>query len=181
MPFPDYKFAASSNNPLINEELGYDKEVLNSEYYNLLSSLTDEQQSVFDEIMNSVTCNKGGSFFVYGYDGTGKTFLWKTLAASIRSKGEIVINVASSGIASLLLSGGRTAHSRFHIPINLNETSSCNIKPFTDESHLLTKTSLIIWDEAPMTHKHAFETLDRTLRDILGCRNQPFGGKVIVF
>ncbi|XP_076911901.1 uncharacterized protein LOC143570021 [Bidens hawaiensis] len=32
-----------------------------------------------------------------------------------------------------------------------------------------------------MTNKHAFEALDKTLRDILGCRNQPFGGKVIVF
>ncbi|XP_076893887.1 uncharacterized protein LOC143546016 [Bidens hawaiensis] len=180
MPFPDYEFVASSNNPLINEELSYDKEVQNTEYNILLSSLTDEQRIVFEEIMNVITLNKGGSFFVYGYGGTGKTFLWKNLVATIRSKGEIVINVASSGIASLLLSS-RTAHSRFHIPINLNETSSCNIKPFTDESHLLTKTSLIIWDEAPMTHKHAFESLDRTLRDILGCRNQPFGGKVIVF
>ncbi|GJV42164.1 ATP-dependent DNA helicase PIF1-like protein [Tanacetum coccineum] len=28
---------------------------------------------------------------------------------------------------------------------------------------LLRKTKLIIWDEAPMTHKHAFKALDRTL------------------
>ncbi|GKD56954.1 ALP1-like protein, partial [Tanacetum coccineum] len=44
----------------------------------------------------------GGVYFVYGYGGTGKTFLWKTLAAAIRRKGDIVLNVASSGIASLL-------------------------------------------------------------------------------
>ncbi|XP_076959494.1 uncharacterized protein LOC143635584 [Bidens hawaiensis] len=86
MPFPDYEFAASSNNPLINEELGYDIEVQKSEYDNLLSSLTEEQRIVLYEIMNAVKRNKGGSFFVYGYGGTGKTFLWKTLAASIRSK-----------------------------------------------------------------------------------------------
>lgn len=125
-------------------------------------------------------------FFIYGYGGTGKTFLWKTLSAAIRSKGHIVLNVASSGIASLLLTGGRTAHSRFSIPINLNEDSLCHIKPNSDVACLLKKTSLIIWDEAPMAHKHAFEALDRSLKDILSSDNYnnsqiPFGGKVIVF
>ncbi|XP_076912260.1 uncharacterized protein LOC143570510 [Bidens hawaiensis] len=107
----------------------------------------------------AVEQNKGGVFFVYGYDGTGKTCLWKTLSTAIRSKGEIVLTVASSGIASLLLSGGRTAHSTFHIPINLNEDSTCYIDPGTDEAQLLEKTKLIIWDEAPMAHKHGFQAL----------------------
>ena len=71
-------------------------------------------------------------FFVYGYGGTGKTFIWKTLFSALRSKGNIVLNVASSGIASLLLSGGRTAHSRFIIPINVNEDSVCSIQPNGD-------------------------------------------------
>ncbi|XP_076951289.1 uncharacterized protein LOC143624565 [Bidens hawaiensis] len=73
----------------------------------------------------AVQQNKGGVFFVYGYGGTGKTYLWKTLSTAIRSKGEIILTVASSGIASLLLTGRRTTHSRFHIPINLNEDSTC--------------------------------------------------------
>ncbi|XP_076892901.1 uncharacterized protein LOC143544768 [Bidens hawaiensis] len=105
--------------------------------------------------------NKGGVFFVYGYGGTSKTYLWKTLSTAIRSKGEIVLTVASSGIASLLLTGGRTAHSRFHIPINLNEDSTCYMDPGTDEAQLLEKTKLIILDEAPMHHKHGFQALDR--------------------
>ncbi|KAF1891398.1 hypothetical protein Lal_00017031 [Lupinus albus] len=33
---------------------------------------------------------------------------------------------------------------------------------------LLKQTKLIIWDEAPMTHKFCFETLDKSLRDIMG-------------
>ncbi|XP_022041030.1 uncharacterized protein LOC110943601 [Helianthus annuus] len=123
---------------------------------------------------------------VYGYGGTGKTFLWKTLSAAIRSKGEIVLNVAFSGIASLLLDGGRTAHSRFHIPLNLNEDSVCHIKPDDDVAKLLQQTKLIIWDEAPMVHKHAFEALDRTMHDIFNISNSSrfdvlFGGKIIVF
>nr|GEW37114.1 ATP-dependent DNA helicase PIF7-like [Tanacetum cinerariifolium] len=44
---------------------------------------------------------------------------------------------------------------------------------------------LIIWDEAPMTQRYAFEALDITLRDILGFkntkkRNQIFGGMTVV-
>nr|GEV51191.1 ATP-dependent DNA helicase PIF1-like [Tanacetum cinerariifolium] len=117
--------------------------------------------------MNSVETGQRGVYFLYGYRGTGKTFLWKTLAADIRIKGDIVLNVASSGIASLLLSGGQTAHSRFHIPINIDETSTCSICSQSDLEALLKKCKLIIWDEAPMTNKLCFEALDRTLRDVL--------------
>jgi hypothetical protein len=46
------------------------------------------------------------------------------MAAAIRSRGEIVLTVASSGIAALLIPGGRTAHSRFGIPIMIDECST---------------------------------------------------------
>ena len=38
---------------------------------------------------------------------------------------------------------------------------------------------MIIWDEAPMMHRHAFEVLDRMLQDIM-CNDQLFGGKVLL-
>jgi hypothetical protein len=52
-------------------------------------------------------------------------------------------------------------------------------------SDLIESSSLIIWDEALMTHRRCFEALDRSLRDILSSRdpslaNEPFGGKVVV-
>ena len=51
---------------------------------------------------------------------------------------------------------------------------------------LLQVTRLIIWDEAPMTHRYAFEAVDRTLRDLMKAvdpllEEKPFGGKVVVF
>ncbi|XP_022018850.1 uncharacterized protein LOC110918879 [Helianthus annuus] len=185
MPYPDTASMSDSDNRLINEERIYDQTNLQAEFNNQLNLLTEEQRSVFQQIINAVEGNKGGVFFVYGYGGTGKTFLWKTLSAAIRSKGQIVLNVASSGIASLLLSGGRTAHSRFRIPLNLTEDSVCHIKPNGDVARLLHETNLIIWDEAPMVHKHAFEALDRTMNDIFNIEtsnrsNIRFGGKVIV-
>ncbi|XP_057248262.1 uncharacterized protein LOC125493694 [Beta vulgaris subsp. vulgaris] len=105
----------------------------------------------------------------------------------IIKKGEIVLPVASSGIASLLLPRGRTAHSRFGIPLNVNENSTCaGIRPGSELADLLIKTKLIIWDEAPMMHKYCFEALDRSLRDIMRSvdrdnLHRPFGGKVVVF
>ncbi|XP_022023539.2 uncharacterized protein LOC110923789 [Helianthus annuus] len=105
---------------------------------------------------DTVNSNAGGVFFVYGYGGTGKTFMWKTLSASIRCKGDIVLNVASS------------------------ESSMCFIKPDDDVADLLRKMKLIIWDEAPMNHKHASEVLDRTMKDIFKCE-MTFGRKVMVF
>ncbi|XP_052626960.1 uncharacterized protein LOC128133528 [Lactuca sativa] len=186
MPYPDVESVSSSNNRLITEELDYDVPVIKNDYDRMFLALTDEQRNIFLNIMSVIQENKGGVFFVYGYGGTGKTFLWKTISAAIRSEGNIVLNVASSGIASLLLPGGRTTHSQFIIPFELTEDSFCNINPDGELASLIRKTSLIIWDEAPMVHKHAFEALDRTFKDLLRCVNStisniPFGGKVIVF
>lgn len=56
-----------------------------------------------------------------------KLLFGEHFSVALRSKGEIDLNVASSGITYLLLPG-RTAHSHFKIPINVNEDSTCNIK-----------------------------------------------------
>ncbi|XP_061364994.1 uncharacterized protein LOC133308389 [Gastrolobium bilobum] len=173
------------HNRLVLDELLYDRLFLVEEHKRLMSSLTDEQKVVYDKIISAVSVGTGGFFFLYGFGGTGKTFIWNTLSASIRSKGEIVLNVASSGIASLLLPGGRTTHSRFRIPIQITEDSTCNIRQDSNIAELLAKTKLIIWDEAPMVHRFCFEALDKTLRDVLrfsdsSCVDKPFGGKVVV-
>lgn len=81
--------------------------------------------------------------------------------------------------------GGRTAHSRFKIPLNPRDDSVCDIKANTILSRLLIDTELIIWDEAPMTHKYTFESLDRSLRDIMfssdpNSNMKPFGGKTVL-
>ncbi|XP_057247045.1 uncharacterized protein LOC130589639 [Beta vulgaris subsp. vulgaris] len=141
---------------------------------------------IYREVLDAVSSEEGGVFFVYGYGGTGKTYVWKTLCAAIRKKGEIILPVASSGIVSLLLPRGRTTHSRFGIPLNVNENSTfVGIRPGSELAALLIKTKLIIWDEAPMMHKYCFEALDRSLRDIMRSvdrdnLHRPFGGKVIV-
>ncbi|XP_050919633.1 uncharacterized protein LOC127137192 [Lathyrus oleraceus] len=111
--------------------------------------------------------------------GTGKTFLYRTLMESLRSRGEIVLATASSGIAATLLPGGRTAHSRFKIPIDIQPSSICGIEKQKDLANLIRFAAAIIWDEAPMTNKNCLEALDRSLQDICS-NNAPFGGKVLI-
>ncbi|XP_025635794.1 uncharacterized protein [Arachis hypogaea] len=89
------------------------------------------------------------------------------------------IDRRESGIAATLLPGGRTAHSRFKIPINAEPSSICNISKQSDLAKLIRQTTAIFWDEAPMANKELVQSLDHTLRDILA-NGMPFGGKVMV-
>lgn len=81
----------------------------------------------------------------------------------------------ASGIAALLLPGGITSHSRFKIPLNVNEDSVCDIKRNTQLYELIKRTALVIWYEVPMQHKHCFTAVHRTLTDLLDNENL-FGG-----
>ena len=104
--------------------------------------------------------------------------LFKIISAKIRSEGGIVLNVASTGLAAQNLVGGRTAHSRFKIPIPIMENSTCNIKAQSDLAKLIKQASLIIWDEVFSCHRYNIEAVDRTLRDIRQC-DEMFGGIVV--
>lgn len=107
------------------------------------------------------------------------------MICKLRSQGDIVLLVASSGIATTLLPGGRTAHSQFKIPIVLDEFSLCSIGHNSNIDALIRQTKLIIWDEAPMQHRYAFECLDRSLKDIMKSvdparASMPFGGITVL-
>jgi len=56
----------------------------------------------------------------------------------------------------------------------------CRIDQDTPGALVLQEASLIIWDEAPMTHRHNYEAVDRSLRDLLRVQ-KPFGGLTVLF
>jgi hypothetical protein len=148
--------------------------------------LNDDQSNTYETILNAMTKKDGKLFFVYGSGGTNKTFVWITLLSRLRGQGKIVLAAASSGIASLLLLGNRTAHSRFKIPIDLHDESTCNITQQMKVAKLVHKVDMIIWDEAPMMHHRAFEAVDQTLRDLMQLDDahaieKIFGGEIVVF
>jgi hypothetical protein len=179
LPLPDFDWAAIIN-PLIGEQL-YVPDVQEELAEEFIPKLNSDQKKAFDKIYTAVEQKSGEIFFLHGSGGTGKTFLYNTLCYKLRSQGKIVLCVASSGIAALLLKGGRTAHSCFKIPIPCHEDSICNIPKNSELAELMRRTDLVIWDEAPMQHKHNMEAVDTTLRDILNTSDKPFGGLTFVF
>jgi hypothetical protein len=118
---------------MIQEELNYNNDILNQE-----TSLNSDQKKIYDTIIDAVNGNTDKTvFFVDGPRGYEKTFLFNMILARIRSNHGIAIAVASSGIAALLLNGGRTAHSKFKIPLKLNENSTLNIKNDSELAELI--------------------------------------------
>ncbi|XP_024980907.1 uncharacterized protein LOC112517764 [Cynara cardunculus var. scolymus] len=102
--------------------------IVQDEDLNGRNSLNSDQKHAFDEIMMHVDNDCPTVFFVDGPGGTGKTFLYRALLANVRSRGLIAIATASSGATANNMPGGRTAHSRFKIPLTLSNNSVCNIK-----------------------------------------------------
>jgi ATP-dependent DNA helicase PIF1 len=96
----------NTSKKLILVQLNYEKQEMAKLHESMLQNLTQEQMLVYNQIIESMLTGVGRLFFLEGFGSTGKTFVWITLFPALRSKGLIVLNASSSGIASLLLSGG---------------------------------------------------------------------------
>ncbi|GAA0161762.1 hypothetical protein LIER_39294 [Lithospermum erythrorhizon] len=145
-----------------------------------INQLNSQQKTAFDTIFHHVILEKSGVYFVDGPGGTGKSFLYKVLIAHIRSRGYIALIVASSGIAASSFLGGRTAHSRFKIPIDGGPNVKCQMSFQRSEAELIKTSKIIIWAEAPMAEKSAIHALNHLLQEL--CENKSlFGGKLVVF
>ncbi|GJT61107.1 DNA helicase [Tanacetum coccineum] len=142
--------------------------------------LLEERSYDRDKLAQEVAMLTRTDICIRAWRETRRRSVEKTISNTLRSQGKIVLAVASSGIASLLLPSGRTAHSRFKLPLELTDESICKIAKNTHVGRLLAETNLIIWDESPMNDRRCFETLDRTLRDIMDTPETLFGRKTIV-
>ena len=63
-----------------------------------------------------------------------------------------------------LIDGGRTAHSAFKLPLNLNNSESalCNISKQSGMAQVIREANVIVRDECTMAHKGGIEALNRT-------------------
>lgn len=181
LPKPSITFNFDlQRNSLLRQELSYDVEQCTHIWQSNFRMLNEEQEYVVDNVVAAVDNKTGALFFLDGPGGCGKTFVENTIIAKFRSEGKIVLAIASSGIASLLLQGGRTSHSVMKIPIEITSTSTCAIPKQSQLAELLKRVDFIVWDEAPAQHRHCFEAVDRTLRDIRA-EDKPFGGITVLF
>jgi hypothetical protein len=119
--------AVDEGNRLLHEQLDYNREELDARVAENVAKFNNPQRAVYNAVMDSVNNNISRLFFLHSAGGCGKTFVCNTIASAVCAKGKICLSVASSGIASLLLEGGRTAHSTFRIPLAVNDASTCNI------------------------------------------------------
>ncbi|GFU99553.1 ATP-dependent DNA helicase PIF1 [Trichonephila clavipes] len=165
----------------LQRETHYDSDKLGTFVRTNLPQLILEQRIAYDRIMRTITEQSGGLFFIEAPGGTGKTFLLSLILATIRSRNNIALAIASSGIEGTLLDGGRTTHSALKLPLNFQNTEAptCNISKNSGMGKVLQTCQIIIWDECTMSHKKALEALDRTLRDFRGNR-RIFGGALIL-
>ena len=158
-------------------EIDYDQGEQQAYIERNVPMLSSDQREVYDCFCSMIDGDEGGMLFLDAPGGTGKTFLINLILAKLRSEGKIALATASSGIAATLLTGGRTLHSTFKIPLDLYgmDIPICSIKKGTALSRVIQEGKATVVDEAPMTNKLAFEALDRTLKDLTG-KDQPMGG-----
>ena len=131
--------------------------------------------------MSSIRHGSGRLFSIDAPGGTGKTMLLKTVIDQARQEGYVAIATALTGVAAILLPGGRTVHSKLKVPIDsLTEDSLLQCTGKKDGTRaLLENASLLIIDEATMMERRILNAINRTL-----CRfnntDKPFGGLTLV-
>jgi hypothetical protein len=103
-----------------------------------LDALNEDQRTVYEEVVSAVASNAAEHklFFLDGPGGTGKSHVLQKILAAVRLSGKIALAVASSDIAALLLTGGKTVHSTFKV----FETSTCKVSVRSHVAQLLRKT-----------------------------------------
>ncbi|KMQ87777.1 hypothetical protein RF55_12854 [Lasius niger] len=161
-------------------EYNVDEERIRGDY--LLSTLNAEQKHVYDIVMRAIE-NENESqrlFFIDGFAGSGKTYLFNTFMSVIRGRNEIILPCASTGIAATLLKGGRTYHSLFKLSIPLDDGAKSNIRGNSQAARELINAKLIMWDEVSMTVEYALTAVDKLFKDLMK-NTRLFGGKVILF
>ncbi|KXN87595.1 hypothetical protein AN958_08436 [Leucoagaricus sp. SymC.cos] len=133
MPLPNgaddngHQWLDLANNPMLASQLQYNPQELQNRVDRSYQQFNYEQKVVYDAVIESINSGNSRMFFIHSAGGCGKTYLCNTIAAAVRAQDHIALCVASSGIAALLLDGGRTAHSCFKIPIPAHKDSIAGI------------------------------------------------------
>ena len=117
--------------------------------------------------------------------GSGKTFVTELMIQSLRLKNKLVLPVASTGIASLLLEKGMTAHKCFSIPIHTeyscNPSSPLACSPAPEMCEVLANCDFIVWDEVTMSPLSVIDGVDQLMRKVKERDDKPFGGCTVLF
>lgn len=148
--------------------------------------LNPEQLIIYNQVIQSVEEARTSGpvsrmFFIDGPGGSGKTFLYNAIIATLHNRNIRYKAAAHTGIAATLLHRGRTLHSTFKLPVPLNDRSNCNISKNSPAGQDIANTELFIFDEASMIPNSATDAISRLLQDLCNAKDVPFGGKVVLY
>ena len=166
LPCPE-RVAKDHHGREYHREVDYDHEELAIQAGYLQNSLTNDQRQVYNAFLEMLeqdndsnnNNNNNNIMFLDAPGGTGNTYLINLILYRIRSQGKIVLATASSGIAATLLHFGRTLHNTFKVPLDTHrmDQPTCRITSNSPMAIVIRDAAAIIVDEAPMTHRSAFE------------------------
>ncbi|GBP22165.1 hypothetical protein EVAR_10675_1 [Eumeta japonica] len=118
MTAPNHHMHDALNHELQREQQ-YDIEALAETVRTSVPQLNQQQRNAYNTLIEAVNSGSGGIYFLDAPGGTRKKFLISLLLARIISRNDVVLALASSGIAAILLESGRTAHSALKLPFNM--------------------------------------------------------------
>eukprot|EP00980_Cylindrotheca_fusiformis_P001154 scaffold319_cov97-Cylindrotheca_fusiformis.AAC.14 len=123
-------------------------------------------------------------FLLLAAAGTGKTFVQNGFIQYIKSvtgDSKSFVAVSTTAISAQLLEAGRTAHSRFKLPIRVKpHQTKCSIQFNSKDAEELRIARVLIWDEIFGARKELIDAVDKFFRE-LNCVDKPFGNLLTIF
>eukprot|EP00980_Cylindrotheca_fusiformis_P017430 scaffold5420_cov77-Cylindrotheca_fusiformis.AAC.4 len=123
-------------------------------------------------------------FLLIAAAGTGKTFVQNGFIQYVKSiigQSKSFVAVSTTAISAQLLEAGRTAHSKFKLPINIRPyETKCSISFNSKEAQQLRLARVLIWDEIFGARKELIDAVDKFFRELCSI-NKPFGGLLTIF
>lgn len=130
----------------------------------------------FQQALDSME-NGGGSLFITGRAGTGKSTLLSYFRHMTSKK---VVVLAPTGVAALNVKG-QTIHSFFRFKPGVTPEKVRRLRAVDDDESIYCKLDTIIIDEVSMVRADLMDCVDRFLRLNGPAREKPFGGIQMVF
>ena len=90
MPFSQQQWTHRVPNPLLQAEQ-YDVDKMITLVDKQRAIFNPDQATAFNAILESVTNNQGHLFFIHATGSCGKTFLYNTIAAEVRRRGQVAL------------------------------------------------------------------------------------------
>lgn len=137
-------------------------------------SLLEHQQRVFDIIIHKIMNLNDNLHWIFGGEGTGKSFLLSKFSKHFADAGFEVVRLALTGVASYNIHG-ETVDRFFG---TTNDRDEVNKVKLDDHVKLYKKTVFLI-DEVSMITKEMLESISSALIQVTG-GNRVFGGVVII-